>query len=67
MSKRVVLKDDQEFDCTIENFEIFYKHILDYHGSGTSIHEHKGHYFTINNRFRSNLSKLIKNEDFNKK
>ena len=37
----------------------FYKHILKYHSSGTSIHEEKGHFFTVNNNFRKEIKRLV--------
>ena len=37
----------------------FYKHLLKYHSRETSIHEEKGHFFTINNNFRKEIKRLV--------
>ena len=37
----------------------FYKHILKDHSRGTSIHEEKGHFFTVNNNFRNKIKRLV--------
>jgi len=42
------------------DIEAFQKHLLDYHFSGTSLHEEKGHYFTINDEFRKMIESLVK-------
>ena len=52
------IKDNNGHDYVIRDIEIFYQHIQDYHSSGTSIHEENGHYFTVNDDFRSKIKKL---------
>ena len=52
------IKDNNGYDYVITNIETFYQHIQDYHSSGTSIHEENGHYFTVNDVFRSEVKKL---------
>jgi hypothetical protein len=52
------LKDNNGHDYIIRDIETFYQHIQDYHSSGTSIHEENGHYFTVNDTFRSKIEKL---------
>ncbi len=37
----------------------FINHINQFHSSGVSIHEERGHYFTVNNSFRKMLRKRI--------
>ena len=48
--KAKVLSDDGVY-LEVE-IEKFYSHLQRYHASGTSIHEEKGHFFTVNNNFR---------------
>ena len=42
------------------DLERFQKHIDKYHGSGTSIHDENGHYFTVDDDFRKKLKKTNK-------
>ena len=52
------IKDNSGNDYIIKDIEAFYQHIQDYHPSGTSLHEENGHYFTVNDKFRSEVKKL---------
>ena len=52
------IKDNSNNDYIIEDIIAFYQHILDYHSSGTSLHEENGHYFTVDDFFRSQIKKL---------
>jgi uncharacterized protein YlzI (FlbEa/FlbD family) len=52
------IEDNNGKNYIIRDIESFYQHILDYHSSGTSLHEENGHYFTINDEFRSEIKKL---------
>ena len=52
------IKDNKGNDYTIKDLNSFYQHILEYHTSGTSIHEENGHYFTVDDDFRSKIKKL---------
>ena len=52
------IKDNNGNDYIIKDLQSFYQHILDYHASGTSLHEENGHYFTVNDDFRSKIVKL---------
>jgi len=54
----VSIKDNNGEDYIIKDLKSFYQHILDYHASGTSVHEENGHYFTVNDDFRSKIKKL---------
>ena len=58
MMKVSKIEDNNGKDYIIRDIESFYQHILDYHSSGTSLHEENGHYFTINDEFRSKIKKL---------
>ena len=57
---KVILKDDNGNDCIIENILDFQKHIDSYHSSGVSIHEENGHYFRVDDNFRSKILSMIK-------
>ena len=52
------IKDNKGDNYTIKDLKSFYQHILEYHASGTSIHEENGHYFTVDDDFRSKIKKL---------
>ena len=58
MVKVSKIKDDNGDDYVIKDITSFYQHILKYHSSGTSLHEENGHYFTVNDDFRSNIKRL---------
>ena len=55
---QVSIKDNDDNDYFIKDLKSFYQHIFDYHHIGTSLHEENGHYFTVNDDFRSNIEKL---------
>jgi len=55
---QIKIKDNNGNDYIIKDLKSFYQHILDYHASGTSLHEENGHYFTVNDDFRSKIVKL---------
>ena len=57
---QIKVKDNNGNDYIIKDLKSFYQHILDYHASGTSLHEENGHYFTVNDNFRSKIVKLYK-------
>jgi len=57
MGKKIVLKDDSKNLVKVD-LKIFTDHINRYHKTGTSIHEERGHYFTVNNAFREKLKKM---------
>ena len=52
------VKDNNGNDYIIKDISSFYQHILEYHSTGTSLHEENGHYFTVNEDFRSQVKKL---------
>ena len=56
------IKDDYGNDYIIKDLKSFYQHILQYHASGTSLHEENGHYFTVNDAFRSKIKTLYQNQ-----
>ena len=59
MKKTIILKDDTG-DAVEVKLEKFIDHINCYHRTVTSIHDERGHYFTINETFREKLKKISK-------
>ena len=62
--KIFIIRDDNGKDFTINNLIKFYNHILEFHSHGISIHEEDGHYFTVNEKFRKKIEKLVKNSKY---
>ena len=60
---QIKIKDKNGNDYIIKDLKSFYQHILDYHASGTSLHEENGHYFTVNDDFRSKIENLFQNNN----
>ena len=60
---RIKIKDNNGNDYILKDLKSFYQHILDYHASGTSLHEENGHYFTVNDDFRSKIENLFQNNN----
>ena len=56
--KKISLKDDSRNAVEVE-IQKFIEHINQYHNRGTSIHDEKGYFFTINNKFRNKLKSLL--------
>ena len=57
MKKTKILKDDNGNKVEVE-LKKFVEHINNYHKTGTSIHDERGHYFTVNEEFRKRLKKI---------
>ena len=57
MNKKIVLNDDSG-NLVEGNLKIFIDQINHYHKTGTSIHEERGHNFTVNKTFREKLKKM---------
>ena len=57
MIKKIVLKDDSGNLVEVD-LKTFIDHINYYHKTGTSIHDEKGYYFTVNETFRRKLKKI---------
>ena len=55
------IKDNNGYDYVITDIDSFYLHIQEYHSSGTSIHEENGHYFTVDDAFRTKIEALYRN------
>jgi len=52
-----IIKDDNGKDVEVD-LKKFMEHIDKFHKTGTSIHDENGHYFTVNDDFRSKLKKM---------
>ena len=59
MKEKFVIKDSKGIEVEIDINE-FAHHINQYLHSGVSIHEERGHYFTIDDSFRKMFKKMIK-------
>ena len=57
MHKKIVLNDVSGSPVEVD-LKIFIDHINHYHKTGTSIHEERGHNFTVNKTFREKLKKI---------
>ena len=55
------IKDDNEENVYFKDIRILKNHIQKEHADGTTLHEDRGHYFTININFRNKINRLIKN------
>ena len=60
MNKKLLLRTFTIKTTALKIFNKFKKHILDFHGSGSSIHEENG-FFKVDQKFRKNL-KIEKSE-----
>ncbi len=61
--KKTIIKDNNNIDYIIKDLKSFYQHLVDYHHSGISLHEENGHYFTVNDDFRSKIKKLYQDNN----
>ena len=55
--KKVFIKDDngQKVEVDLNKFK---EHLNQFHKTGTSVHDEKGHYFTVNEDFRNKIKKI---------
>ena len=58
MTKKVKIKDDKGRLVEV-NLKSFNQHLEEYHAQDVSIHEEKGHYFTVNQNFRDKIKQLL--------
>lgn len=58
MDKKIILKDLNNRNYCIKDLHKFKKHISEFHGSGSSIHEENGFFFIVDQKFRENLFKI---------
>ena len=59
MKKLFIVQDNLGRDYEIPNIESFYQHLKEFHLNGISVHEEKGHYFTVNDNFREKIKKMF--------
>jgi hypothetical protein len=57
--KKIFIKDDEGKEIEV-NLDEFINHINKFHKTGTSIHDEKGHYFTVDDNFRKKLKEMDK-------
>ena len=57
--KKIFIKDDKGKEIEV-NLDEFINHINKFHKTGTSIHDEKGHYFTVDDNFRKKLKEMDK-------
>ena len=62
MRDKIIIQDNRGRDVTVDA-KIFLKHIKEFHHSGVSVHEERGHYFTVDDNFRKMLDKKINDND----
>jgi len=58
MSKKVKILDDNKQEVEVD-INIFYKHLKEYHSRGESLHEERGHYFKVDDKFRKKIKQLL--------
>ena len=58
MKDKEFIIDDMGKEVLVD-IKKFINHINQFHSSGVSIHEERGHYFTVNDSFRKMLRKRI--------
>ena len=60
MTKKTILIDGNGNKVEVV-LEKFVNHINHYHKTGTSIHDERRYYFTVNEKFRKKLKKISEN------
>ena len=55
--RKVKIKDNKGKFIEVD-IEKFKKHLDKFHSSGSTLHEEKGHYFTVNKEFRNKIESL---------
>ena len=55
--KKAKIKDDNGKLIEVDIVK-FKKHLDQYHSTGSSLHEEKGHYFTVDKDFRDKIENL---------
>jgi len=53
------LIDSNGRDYVINDIKKFAKHIFEFHANGTSLHQENGHDFTVDDKFREKILRLI--------
>ena len=63
MNKKIILKDLNNRNYCIKDLDKFKKHISEFHGSGSSIHEENGFFFKVDDKFRKFIFSLPNKEN----
>ena len=58
MKKKAKILDNDLNEIEIDIIS-FFDHIMKYHSKGESIHEERGYYFTVNDKFRKKIKQLL--------
>ncbi len=56
---KIILIQDNNGDEIQVDLNKFVNHINEFHNKGVSLHEERGHYFTVDDNFREKLKKMI--------
>tara|TARA_Y100001936_G_C15886823_1_gene565846 strand:- start:722 stop:904 length:183 start_codon:yes stop_codon:yes gene_type:complete len=59
--KKVKIKDNEGNFVEVD-IKKFKKHLDEYHQTGSTIHEEKGHFFKIDQEFRNKIKRLYEQE-----
>ena len=62
MKDKIIIQDDRGNDVTVKT-KPFLKHIKEFHQTGVSVHEERGHYFTVDDNFRRMLHEEMNKND----
>ena len=62
MRDKIIIQDNRGRNVSVDA-KTFLKHIKEFHHSGVSVHEERGHYFTVDDNFRKMLDKKINDND----
>ena len=57
----IIIQNNDGKNYHIKDIKSFYEHILSYHPKGISLHEENGHYFTVDDAFRTKIETLYRN------
>tara|TARA_B100001287_G_scaffold274782_1_gene280857 strand:- start:64 stop:252 length:189 start_codon:yes stop_codon:yes gene_type:complete len=58
MKKKAKILDNDHNEIEVDVLS-FFNHIMKYHSKGESIHEERGYYFTVNDKFRKKIKQLL--------
>ena len=58
---KIVSIQDNNGDEVQIDLNKFVNHINEFHKKGVSLHEERGHYFTVDSVFRSQIEKIYQN------
>ena len=61
--RSATLIDNEGQEFLVEDIVIFRKHIKDFHLTGVSVHDEKGHLITVDDTFRDKIEQLFTTVD----